>query len=60
MPFNQPRRHRCAAGRLEICYAVFGTAADVGSIKAAVTIGSTRWKTSIFPNAERQSVLPQG
>jgi len=36
-----------------------GNARGFGSLRVDVTIGSTRWRTSIFPDAKRQTyVLP--
>jgi len=36
----------------EIRYAALGRTGGFGSIKVSATIGSTRWRTSIFPHRE--------
>jgi len=41
----------------EIKYAALGRASSFGSIRVAVTIGDTQWKTSLFPHKQTGGYL---
>lgn len=42
---------------VEIRYAAMGMTAGFGSIRVTVTVGATRWRTSLFPHKETGGLL---